>query len=253
MPLQLRPKAKATQHDHAADDTIDRDSSSNESPSVDEFNDDEWMPFALRGRNDAANNTNGAAQTANGQATDVPSTADGDDEPDSGPSKSVRSTSPTAKRRYTYRTREKKQQSPPKRRSNWLSTLATMTEAKLRVTACCKALNCFSHVEYDFFMLRSHHILSAPAHTRRTILQSFLGTDNNYFFNGRKVCVAFLKKSFHYSTELIAEVAGGTRGSDSDGQHFATSPPHGKQSVVTSRSYNLPSVSSVANSSQSAC
>lgn len=277
MPLNLRPRADATQTDVAAGHTVDRDggespsddhdSSRSESPSVDEFNDDDWMPYAHRGDNVAANNTNGAATSeddhhsphavasANVQPTD---TADGDGVLNSGPNQSAATandqptavpstTSPTARRRYTYCTRQMKQQSPPKRRSNWVLTLGTFTEPKLRMTTCCKSLNCFSHVDYDFFMIRARHILSVPASTRRTILQSFLGADNHYFFNGRKVCVAFLKKSFHYSTELIAEVAGGGRRTDPADQDYSNSP-----AAATTRSYNVASQGSTANSSQSA-
>ncbi len=133
-------------------------------------------------------------------------------------------------------------------RAYWLSELESLTEPKLRRTKCCKQLKCFSSVQYSFFIERAQQILSVSTVTHRTILQSMLGANNNYYFNGSKVCVAFLKKAFHYSTELIAAVcrdqsnANNTNGNDYSSIHNPTSQ----------RSCNGPTCSSSAQLSTSA-
>ena len=84
-----------------------------------------------------------------------------------------------------------------------------MTKAKFRRTPCCKKLKCFRRCDYDFFRANAQRILSATSTQRRTILQSFLGSNKRFKFDGKRACVAFLKRCFHFSTVLMAEVSTG--------------------------------------------
>ncbi len=107
------------------------------------------------------------------------------------------------KRKYTYHKRKKKTSTSKNRRSQWLSALDSMTQAKLRRMLCCKKLNCFKTVDYEYFIERSRKINSSSPLIRRSLLSSMRCSDNRYLFNGEEVCVRFLRRAFHFSTDLI--------------------------------------------------
>ncbi len=108
------------------------------------------------------------------------------------------------KRKYTYVNRKRKVRTSVDRSSRWLSAFDTMTEPKLRRITCCKKFQCFKHVPYNFFMERCRHILSSSAVVRKSILNSMVDAERNFMFNGKTVCVRFMKKAFHFSTDFLA-------------------------------------------------
>ncbi len=108
------------------------------------------------------------------------------------------------RRKYKYVNRKRKLPPSRDRLTKWIATLEAMTEAKLRRIFCCKSLNCFKEVNYDYFIERARHIITSSPLIRRTILSSMIDADRNFIFNGRQVCVRFMKKSFRFSTELLA-------------------------------------------------
>ena len=110
---------------------------------------------------------------------------------------------------YTSLVRTKKKKKTSSRRSKWLGELRSMTKPKFHRTTCCKKLKCFRRYDYEFYRANAHRILCAPSSQRRTILQSLLGSRKQFKFDGNPVCVAFLKRCFHFSTVLIAEVSSG--------------------------------------------
>jgi len=114
----------------------------------------------------------------------------------------------TKKRKYHYMKRKEKVSSSVSRQQKWTQALQSMTEAKLRRTSCCKQLKCFKEVNYSFFKQRSKELLSSATVSRRASLQAMRGSDGDYFFNGRRVCTRFLKKSFHFSSDLLANEGG---------------------------------------------
>lgn len=84
-----------------------------------------------------------------------------------------------------------------------------MTDAALRKLTCCKKLRCFRHVNFEFYLTNAKRLFNASITTRRDILKSFIGSDNEFRYDGRIVCVRFLKEAFHFSTVMIAEVSSG--------------------------------------------
>ena len=59
-------------------------------------------------------------------------------------------------------------------------------------------------------MNNATRILSASHSQRRAVLLTLLGSDKQFRFDGKLVCVMFLKKCFHFSTVLLAEVSRGS-------------------------------------------
>ncbi len=110
----------------------------------------------------------------------------------------------SSNRAYIYNVRRKKSKSTKRRSVDWVSSLDSLTEAKLRRTTCCKQLRCFREVDYGFFIDRCRVILSSSAAVRRNILISMRDSDHDFTFNNRKVCIRFMKKSFHFSTHMMA-------------------------------------------------
>ncbi len=108
------------------------------------------------------------------------------------------------KRKYKFVNRKKRSSPKKDRRANWLSTLDTMTEPKLRRMSCCKKLSCFKNVHYEYFLQKSRQLLSSSNTVRRTLLSSMVGADSTLMFNGKLVCVRFMKKAFRFSTECLA-------------------------------------------------
>lgn len=96
------------------------------------------------------------------------------------------------------------------RKAKWLALLTSMTVSKLRSTECCSKLKCFRRVSYDQFMESSRFLFSSSTATRRTVLTSYRLSDSTFQFDGNRVCVAFLRKSFRFSSELVAAVRNGT-------------------------------------------
>lgn len=90
------------------------------------------------------------------------------------------------------------------RRKMWMELLQAITESKQRLISWFQKNRCFQKVDYDFFMAQSRDILSSTPLVRRTIVDSMIGSDGNFFFNGKKKFVRFLKKTFHQSTVKIA-------------------------------------------------
>lgn len=112
----------------------------------------------------------------------------------------------TNKRKYTFVNRTPKKPNSTSRNKRWITELTSMTKPKLSRKKCCKKLKCYARVDYDFFMEQAHHLFSVSKATRRTILQSFLGSGKKFHFNGQQVCVFFLKTAFHFSSELLTQV-----------------------------------------------
>ncbi len=110
------------------------------------------------------------------------------------------------KRNYNYVSRQKKPPNTKSRSAMWKEKLESLTEAKLGRTTCCKKLNCFKHVDFDFFLERSKFILFSSATTRSSIVLSMLDSENNYSFNNRKVCIRFMRNSFHFSAVMLAQL-----------------------------------------------
>lgn len=113
-------------------------------------------------------------------------------------------TTHTGKRKYKYVKRKRKVRSSPALRAGWFSTLDSMSQAKLRRMVCCKKFQCFKNVPYDYFIQRCRHIISSSPSVRRNILNSMIDAEKNFVFNGKQVCVRFMKQSFHFSTEFLA-------------------------------------------------
>ncbi len=116
----------------------------------------------------------------------------------------VEGISPSGKRKYNYIKRKRRITPSPHRQTDWLSTLDSMSEPKLRRMSCCKRMKCFRNVPYDYYVQRCRHINSSSSSVRKTILTSMIDADKNFIFNGKPVCVRFMKKSFHFSTEFLA-------------------------------------------------
>ena len=109
------------------------------------------------------------------------------------------------KRKYSYTNRQKKEHSSPKLRTSWFAALDSMTEAKLRKLSCCKK-QCYKHVNYGFYIERCRHLASSAATVRGTVLRSMVDSNNRFMFDGKEVCVRFLRGSFHFSTEFLSRV-----------------------------------------------
>lgn len=135
----------------------------------------------------------------------------------------------TRKRKYQYIKRVKRDRQEKARQKQWLFTLETMTESKLRRFKCCNKFRCFETVDYEHFLEKSRHILSSNVISRRTILQSLRGANDTYFFNGKQVCTRFLKKSFRFSTTLMAS-------SNVTGEHDNSLSHHISAQTLTSQS-----------------
>ncbi len=118
----------------------------------------------------------------------------------------ISSVSTSQKRQYNYVVRKKRKSSHQKRRSDWRTFIETMNEPKMRKTICCKRLKCFQVANYSHFIDRARYILSSSAQVRRATLNSIISSNETFHFNGKEVCVRFLKKAFRFSTSLIAEV-----------------------------------------------
>ncbi len=97
----------------------------------------------------------------------------------------------------------------PSRATLWKGKLATTTAASLKRTTCCKSLRCFYHVNYEYYMECAKRLITSTPKSRRNILKTYLGSDKKFRFDGRHVCVTFLKEGFHFSTVMIAEVGSG--------------------------------------------
>lgn len=113
------------------------------------------------------------------------------------------------KRKYVYRSRNRRAPPKPTRRSKWFAKLSTTTLASFRRQTCCQSLRCFRRINYEFYVKIATTLFNSSSTTRRTILQSYLGSDKRFRFDGHEVCVTFLKDAFHFSTVMIAEVASG--------------------------------------------
>ena len=109
------------------------------------------------------------------------------------------------KRPYNYVNRVPAIQKKTIRKKKWLKRLQSMTVGKLRITKCCK-LRCFRKVSYDHWIERSRFMLSSTTAGLWNVLTSFKISDGTYQFDGKRVCVVFLKKSFRFSTEVVAAV-----------------------------------------------
>lgn len=97
----------------------------------------------------------------------------------------------------------------PPRRTQWRDRLSTTTAAGVKREFCCKTLRCFYFVDFNFYMENAKRLTTASTDRRRDVLKTYLGSDKKYRFDGKVVCVTFLKKAFHFSTVMIAEVASG--------------------------------------------
>ena len=115
--------------------------------------------------------------------------------------------SKASKRPYRFITRTPS--SSPRRISErpnqWLERVNTITIPELRRLECCKSKKCFQNVDFCFFIERAKEIVTASAAIRRATLNGFKVSDGSFHFNGRPVCVRFLKKAFHFGTDMIAD------------------------------------------------
>ena len=186
------------------------DNSSSSSSSWDPSGEDLNVPSTPPSKN-APTLTNDFGTNSVGQSSQLPSTSAINEHPLSDefvpsicPSSSQKSRKP-----YTSDKRVSRPPKGPSRKTNWFNELSTLTAPKLKRYSCCKKLRCFLHVNFDFFMENARIILAASTSKRRTILQSLLGSDNQFRFDGRVICVLFLKLGFHFSTVLISEVSSG--------------------------------------------
>ncbi len=118
----------------------------------------------------------------------------------------VSSVSASRKRRYCCTVRKRKEATPLNRRTDWLEFIETMNEPKFRRMVCCKSFKCFKVADYNHTIDRARYVLSASGHIRRATLNSIMSSDGSFHFNGKEVCVRFLKGVFRFSTGLIAEV-----------------------------------------------
>ncbi len=86
----------------------------------------------------------------------------------------------------------------------WLKKIESMTEPQLRRTRCCRSLRCFHTVVFEYYIERAKEIVPASPAARRAILNGFRGMNDKYYFNGRPVCVRFLKMGFHFSSFVLS-------------------------------------------------
>lgn len=184
------------------------------------------------------------------QTQPAPSTGVDADHPDdrlevSTPRYSGRSIGEKRQRKpYTSTIRKRRHASSESRATKWLRTLSTFTEAKTRRMKCCNKF-CFRHVNFDFLMQNAKTIVSASQSDRRGILNSFRTSDKRFFFDGRAVCVRFLKGAFFFSNDLICEV--------STGRITQRRPMTSARSAAsTSVSRNVPSVSNHSSTTSQA-
>ena len=126
-------------------------------------------------------------------------------------------------------------------KKKWLAALDSMTLTKLRSTKCCQK-HCFRHVAYDHFMERSRFILTASTSTRQVILKSLRVSDERFQFDGRTVCVKFLKNSFRFSTALISAVR---RNGSRDTSPSRSVSSRSCTTVSSKRSQNVPAFTDV--------
>ena len=153
---------------------------------------------------------------------------------------------PRARKPYTSDVRPKRQQSTkPSRRQLWLDELTSMTKPKFHASRCCKHLKCYRHANFDFYVKKAREIITADRTTRRTILRSFMDSDKKFRFNGRVVCVLFMRKAFHFSSVFISETANGKPRT-----HTSSSSPSSSQQI-SATSVNSQAGSSQSNSSDS--
>ena len=114
-------------------------------------------------------------------------------------------TNSSLSRNYNYVNRKRKISSFKDLRSQWISSLESTTEPKLKKMSCCRK-KCFRNVNYDYYMERCKYVNSSSALVRKTILLSMLNSNKNFVFNGDEVCVRFMKQAFHFSTEFLARI-----------------------------------------------
>lgn len=147
-----------------------------------------------------------------------------------------------AGRRYTFVNRKKRDKSVlGKRTARWLAELEVQTEPKLRRTHCCKAFRCFQVVDFKHYMSRVRHIVSLSVFTRRTYLQSMRGANGAFYFNGKQVCSRFLRRGFHFSSDLMAADIDGIGIPDEVG---GRNRPHGDQTSFTNTNRSSNGISS---------
>lgn len=110
------------------------------------------------------------------------------------------------KRRYIVVSRSKRtvSSSSSSRREKWAKQVEQLTESRLRQTRCCASKKCFQVVDFPYFVQRAKALVSASPSVRRATLNGFRSSDGSYYFDGKPVCVRFLKLGFHFSTYMIS-------------------------------------------------
>lgn len=109
------------------------------------------------------------------------------------------------RRTYSFVKRISNPRSISGMRKRWQQFLL-MTDDQLRSQSCCQSNKCFSVVNIPFLRDKMQHYLSIPTSERRKVLHSMCTSAGEYIFDGRAVCVIFLKKAFRFSPDLISEV-----------------------------------------------
>ena len=147
--------------DHSSDPSYNPETVTNTVPSMHApVSDGLIPPFVPRS---SIQNAVGASSAVRGDEHAVQHDADDDDMEN--PHADVAS-SANKNCKYTYISRSHAKPKGQPRSQKWMVGLSSMTEPKLRRTVCCKKLKCFTKVDYDYYMERSHHLFSISLSTR---------------------------------------------------------------------------------------
>ena len=88
--------------------------------------------------------------------------------------------------------------------------MSAMTLKKLQNMTCCQKGGCFRVANGELLLEEINSILSLGAHCRREEISTMLGSDSEFYFDGKKVCSGFLLQAFHFSKKPQASVRNGS-------------------------------------------
>ncbi len=110
------------------------------------------------------------------------------------------------KRAYTFQRRKPNPRGISKLRRKWSNKIEEASVNKLASTTCCKKLKCFRNVNKSFLIQKMKAVFMMEMRKRRESLAAMLGSQGHFFFDGKRVCAAFLTKAFCFSRDLQSSV-----------------------------------------------
>lgn len=109
------------------------------------------------------------------------------------------------KRTYRFIKRVANPRGTSRMRLRWMKLL-DKTNDQLKQESCCKSRSCFKHVNIPFLRDKMGLYLALSVAERRAVLQSMTTSEGHFLFNGKEVCVTFLRKAFHFSPGLQSAI-----------------------------------------------